>query len=103
MQLTALPMLSLTLLLLLFIVCDWGLAQQVELSPMLGPAKLCARNEHSALMFSFNNGKPLHFNLKCRYAAVKHVFVTTYFSKTLSNNFLMYACIIEIESIRTYM
>ena len=89
-------------MLLLFVFCAFSIAHPLALSTFLGPAKVCTRSEHSLLMFSVNSTPP-NCDIERKYTAVKHVFVTPYFRKTISEHFPMYSCTIETEITKSYM
>ena len=71
--------------------CAFSITHLLALFKFLGPAKMCTRSEHSLLMFSLNCTPP-NCDIERKYAAMKHVFVTPYFRKTVSEHFPVYSC-----------
>jgi hypothetical protein len=93
--------LSLTqVLTLLFLALCVRTNGEVLLSSQLGPARLCLKHAEGHYI---ELGPPPSCKIEPKFSVIENVFVTPYFKRTLSDNFPIYSCTLEIEKTITFM
>ena len=94
------PLSVLKVITLLFLTLFARVNAEIMLSSQLGPARLCLRHAEGQYI---ELGSPPSCKIEPKFHEIENVFVTPYFKRTLSDNFPIYSCTLEIEKTVTFM